>query len=74
MVGSSFHGKEQSQQSGSGDPCPHKGQVDQPIVKPGLGCSMKISPKMSLIEGQDQDEVPFDGDPVSGGKGLVKRW
>lgn len=72
MVGSSFHGKEQSQQRGSGDPRPHKGQVDQPIVKPGLGCSMKISPEVGLIKGQDQDKVSFDGDPVSGGKGLVQ--
>lgn len=72
VVGSSFHGEEQSQQSGSGDPRPHKGQVDQPVIKPGLWCSMKISPEVGLIKGQDKDEVPFDGDPVSGGKGLVE--
>lgn len=72
VVGSSFHGEEQSQESGSGDPRPHKGQVDQPIVKPGLGCSMKISPEVGLIKSQDQDKFPFNSDPVSGGKGLVE--
>lgn len=72
VVCSSFHGKEQPQQSGSGDPRPHKGQMDQPIVKPGLGCSMKISPEVGLIKGQDQHKVPFNGYPISGGKGLVE--
>ncbi|TNN81024.1 hypothetical protein EYF80_008680 [Liparis tanakae] len=72
VVVSSFHGKKQSQKSRSGDPRPHKGQVDQPIVEPGLGRSVKISPQVGLIQGQYQDKVPFDGDPISGGNGLVE--
>lgn len=72
VVGSSFHGKEQPQQSGSGDSRPHEGQVDEAVIKPGLRRSMKVSTEVALVEGQDQDKVPFNGDPVSSGKRLVK--
>lgn len=67
-----LHREEQSQQSGSGDPRPHKSQVNEAVVESGLRCSMKVGSQVALIEGQDEDEVSLDGNPVSGGKGLVE--
>ena len=71
MVGSSFHGEEQPEQRGSGDPSPHKGQVDKPVVKPGLWGGVEVGPQVRLVQGQNQDVVSLDGDPVPGGQRLV---
>lgn len=71
MMGSPFHREEQSQQSGSRDASSHKSQVNEAVIKFGLRCSMKVSSQVALVEGQHEDKVSLDSNPVSGGNRLV---
>lgn len=48
-----LHREEQPQQSSPGDSRAHKSQVDEPVVKSGLGCSMKIGAQVGLVQSQD---------------------